>query len=56
MRVLLLVVTAGFVVQVAFSAIVTHWFPRPNPARLAWNTAKEGALDRAGVEEMRVAQ
>jgi hypothetical protein len=55
MKVLLLLVTAGCVVQLAFSAVMTHWFPRPNPNHLAWNTANEAALDRASVEEVRVA-
>ena len=55
MRVLLLMVTAGFVVQLAFSAIVTHWFPRPNLDRVAWNTAKEAALDTVGLEETQAA-
>ena len=49
---LLGIVAAGFAVKLAFSAVVTHWFPRPDPDRLAWNSAKETAMDRAGVNEL----
>ncbi len=56
MKVLLGVLAAGFAVKLAFSAVVTHWFPRPDPDRLAWNTAKEAALEKAGLEETRVAR
>jgi hypothetical protein len=56
MKVLLGVLAAGFAVKLAFSAVVTHWFPRPNPDHLAWNSAKEAAMERAAVEESRVSQ
>ena len=46
MKFLLGILVAGFAVQVAFSAVVTHWFPRPNPDHVAWNIAKETALDK----------
>jgi hypothetical protein len=49
MKVLLVVIAAGFVVKLSFSAIMTHWFPRPDPHRPAWNIAKEAAMDQAGV-------
>ena len=54
MKVLLLVLTAGVVVHCSFSAIKTHWFPRPDPHRLVWNTAKETAMERASVDDVRV--
>jgi hypothetical protein len=54
MKVLLLMITAGLAVKLGFSAIMTHWFPRPDPHRIAWNIAKEAALDRAGVDNVQV--
>ena len=56
MKVMLGVVAAGFAVKLAFSAVMSHWFPRPDPAHLAWNIAKEAAMERAAVEESRVSQ
>ena len=54
MKLLLFVVTAGLAIKLAFSAVITHWVPRPDPDHLAWNTAKEAAMERAGVDEGRV--
>lgn len=56
MKLLLFVVTAGLAIKLAFSAVITHWFPRPNLDRPAWNIAKETAMERAGVDELRVSQ
>ena len=53
MKLLLRVLAAGFVVKLGFWAIMTHWFPRPEPNRVAWNIAKEVAMERAGVRELR---
>ena len=56
MKLVLCVVIAGFLINCGFSAVIAHWFPRPNPKRPAWNIAKETALDNAGVGEGRVSQ
>jgi hypothetical protein len=53
MKLLLVVMTAGLTIKLAFSAVITHWVPRPDPDHLAWNIAKEAAMDRAGVDEVR---
>ncbi len=56
MKLVLFALIVGLLINLAFSAVVTHWFPRPNPDRVAWNIAKEAALDKAGLEETRAAQ
>ena len=51
MKPVLFVLILGLLIKLALSAVITHWIPRPNPDRVAWNVAKEAALNKAGLEE-----
>jgi hypothetical protein len=52
MKGLPLIAAVGLGIQLGISAAVTHWFPRPHPDRIAWNTAKESALTRAAADDV----
>ncbi len=56
MKALLWGLTAGLLVKLVFSMVLTHWFPVPHPERTTWNTAKEDALARAAAAEERASQ
>lgn len=56
MKPVLFALIVGLLIKVSLSAVISQWFPRPDPDHVAWNIAKEAALDKAGLEETRAAQ